>query len=165
MRRARLASEEADLVLLVIDASRTSTADERRAAARLQANLDQERILIVKNKSDLVRETPRSADPLVVRVSALTGAGLDDLRAKAKERLLGSAPPENPIVSNARHASALERATIALDRATLSLDTGFTEEVVLEDLRAALDQIGEITGAFTTEHLFDRIFSTFCIGK
>jgi tRNA modification GTPase len=77
--------------------------------------------------------------------------------------LRGVGSVEDPVLTNVRHAAALEGAVAALDRARASLP--LSEEIVLEDLRAALSALGEITGEVANDELYDRIFSTFCIGK
>ena len=82
-----------------------------------------------------------------------------------REHLIGAGTLEAPVITNARHARALEQAAAALRQAAGALDQGLSEEMVLEDLRLAMHHLGEITGEFTTEDLYDRIFSTFCIGK
>jgi tRNA modification GTPase len=78
---------------------------------------------------------------------------------------VGTGTLEDPIITDARHARALEDARDSLTRAASALRSGMSEEWVLEDLREAMRRLGEITGEFTTEDLYDRIFSTFCIGK
>ena len=75
----------------------------------------------------------------------------------------GAAPREDPVLTDARQAAALDRAVGALERAPEALPLG--DEIVLEDLRAALSALGEITGEIANDDLYDRIFSTFCIGK
>jgi tRNA modification GTPase len=67
------------------------------------------------------------------------------------------------VLTNVRHSAALEETVSALERARLAIPLG--EELVLEDLRAALDALGGITGEVANDDLYDRIFSTFCIGK
>jgi tRNA modification GTPase len=160
--RARRAREEADLVLLVLDGSRTLEPAERAALAEAEHDPGGRTVTVV-NKCDLPSraEVPRA----VPRVSALTGAGTGGLRRLLRERLVGSGPLEDPLVSDARHAAALRGAAAALDRATRADRSGFTEELVLEDLKEALARLGEITGEVHVEELYDRIFSTFCIGK
>jgi len=87
------------------------------------------------------------------------------LRLSLRDCLVGSGPLEDPVITDARHAAALEQAMRSLERSASALDQGFSEELVLEDLRDAVRALGAITGEFTTEDLYDRIFSTFCIGK
>jgi tRNA modification GTPase len=163
VRRARQAREEADLVLLVLDGSRTVEAIEREALERASREPESGRTVVVVNKCDLPEVAGLPAD--LMRVSARSGEGSDRLRAALRERLVGAGPLEDPIISDARHARALELAAAALARAVEANSAGFSEELVLEDLKQALGQLGEITGEFGTEELYDRIFSTFCIGK
>jgi tRNA modification GTPase len=98
-------------------------------------------------------------------VSALTGEGTEALRVELRRRLVGTGQLEAPIITDARHARALEQTLVALGRAAEAGAAGLSEELVLEDLRDAMRCLGEITGEFTTDDLYDRIFSTFCIGK
>ncbi len=166
VRRAHAARAEADLVLLVLDGSRPPADDELAALERARSEVEGGRTIVVRNKSDL----PRGGDglqvePAVIDVSALTGEGIDDLRRELKTRLVGAGTLEDPIITDARHASSLEDAKQSLSRAAGALRSGMSEELVLEDLREAMRRLGEITGEFTTEDLYDRIFSTFCIGK
>jgi tRNA modification GTPase len=67
------------------------------------------------------------------------------------------------VLTDARQAAALAGAVGALERAFDAIPLG--EEIVLEDLRAALSALSEITGEVANDDLYDRIFSTFCIGK
>ena len=163
VRRAHAARAESDLVLLVLDGSRPLEAGELEALAPCGEGAERERTIVVSNKADL--PCVAALDGAVLAVSARTGAGLDELRRVLRERLLGSGPLEDPIVTDARHARCLEAASLALERAASGVRAGLSEELVLVDLGDALRGLGEITGEFTTEDLYDRIFSTFCIGK
>ena len=166
VRRTRQAREEADLVLLVLDGSRDPDPAELGECERARAEGGTGRTVAVLNKCDLERgRRGGPALPDLPRVSALTGEGVDGLRGALRRCLVGAGPLEDPIITDARHAAALERARDALDRAAEAQRSGLTEELVLEDLREAMRRLGEITGEFTTEQLYDRIFSTFCIGK
>jgi len=78
---------------------------------------------------------------------------------------VGAGPIDTPILTDARHAYCLEETRTALDRAESSTAAGFSEEIVLEDLREAMRLLGAITGEFGVEDLYQRIFCTFCIGK
>ncbi|MCP4013668.1 MAG: tRNA uridine-5-carboxymethylaminomethyl(34) synthesis GTPase MnmE, partial [Phycisphaeraceae bacterium] len=154
--------EEADLVLLVLDGTRPL--DPIEVEALEQA--DRSRTVVAVNKGDLPQarcgELPY---PSSFEVSARTGEGLDALRRELRERLVGGGPIEDPILTNSRHARALEQAEADLARAATAAAKGLSEELLLEDLRQAMRHLGEITGEFTTEDLYDRIFSSFCIGK
>lgn len=162
VRRAEQAREEADLVLLVLDGTRDPQPEELEVA-RGADEAERKRRVVVVNKCDL----PRAAGPFpeALPVSALTGEGLPRLRDELRGRLVGSGPIENPTITNARHARALEATLVALDRTAAASDAGLPDDLVLEDLKQAMRHVGEITGEFDNEDLYDRIFSTFCIGK
>jgi tRNA modification GTPase len=166
VRRAHAARAEADLVLLVLDGSRPLASDELAALERARSEAERGRTIIVRNKSDLPRAREgKEVETAAINVSALTGEGIDDLRRELRARLVGTGTLEDPIITDARHARSLEDARDSLTRAASALRSGMSEELVLEDLREAMRRLGEITGEFTTEDLYDRIFSTFCIGK
>ena len=165
VRRAVEARDRADLVLLVVDGSRRLTVTEKEGLLRAAA--DPDRNVVVLNKIDL----PAAGGPVqppegTVPVSALTGEGCNRLKTVIREKLVGPAGSfEDPLVTNVRHAEALAKTGHALSRAGQAAEAGIPDDLVLEDLREAMRQLGSITGEFTTEDLFDRIFSTFCIGK
>jgi tRNA modification GTPase len=163
VRRAHAAVGEADLVVVVLDASRSLRDDERAALSERMA-AGGEATIVVANKIDLApKSTEALSWPAAIPVSALTGEGFERLRAALIETLRGAGPMENPALTDARQTAALEGAVVALERAADALPLG--EEIVLEDLRAALAALGEITGEVANDDLYDRIFSTFCIGK
>jgi tRNA modification GTPase len=120
--------------------------------------------VVVLNKCDLpvaVASFPRDA----LRVSARSGEGIPALRDELRRRLLGTGTLEPSLITNARQAVQIEQAGAALERARVALDAGISEEVVLEELREARRHLDQIVGGFDVEELYERIFSTFCIGK
>src|SRR6185436_17366457 len=104
VRRARAAREQSDVVLLVLDASRRMEAEERQAVAEARP----ERTLVVVNKSDLA--AAEAAPPIAgaLWVSARTGEGCDRLKAALSAVLVGTGTLEDPILTDVRHARALE---------------------------------------------------------
>jgi tRNA modification GTPase len=163
VRRARAAAGDADLVLLVLDASRDLRDDERVALTERLSGGGTETI-VVANKIDLMRSRGDGLPwPAAIPVSARTGEGLEALRGAIRNALCGGELREDPVLTNVRHAGAIEETVLALARARDALPLG--EEVVLEDLRGALRSLGAITGEVANDDLYDRIFSTFCIGK
>ncbi|MDQ6638593.1 MAG: tRNA uridine-5-carboxymethylaminomethyl(34) synthesis GTPase MnmE [Pseudomonadota bacterium] len=139
-------------------------AGEAAIAARLPARLVADgRLLDVFNKLDLQRSA--SVDDGVV-VSALTGEGLDVLRARLLALAGWQAAPEGLFIARARHVDALQRARQHLDLAAAHARRGNAAlELFAEELRLAHDALAEITGAFTSEDLLGAIFGRFCIGK
>ncbi len=150
MKRARRRAEEADLKLVVLDA-RLPVPDASVAAFARDG-------LIVLNKSDLAP----GEDGL--RVSALTGAGIDALEAKLAARAaaaLSDAGGAAPLVTRARHREALVDVRAALARAAVQT----APELVAEELRVAGDALGRIVGRTGVEDVLDLLFAEFCIGK
>jgi tRNA modification GTPase len=158
IERARRQLEQADLVLGVFDG--TLPAPE-------SALLEEARLVRVLNKADLP-EHPSWGNVQAVRISCVSGQGMDDLEAAVEARLrggLGLADAESDVAINARHQDCLRRSLGFLEAAAKGLKEGLPPEFVAEELRAALDSSGEVVGKSNTEDLLGRIFSSFCIGK
>ncbi len=158
---------EADLVLWVVDATKASPALPADVGDRLRP----ETTLVVVNKIDLFAGgSPPVAGPAgasIIKVSALTGSGLDELTGlivKTADAFRGDRGDEI-IAINARHADALGRARACLEAAKANLDAAGPVELLASDLRCALDAFGEIGGKIDNERMLDHLFSTFCIGK
>jgi tRNA modification GTPase len=169
MDRARKKIAHADIILLVLDASRPlDHADDSVAGLLKNKN-----IIIVINKTDLppawAPEKLTSFQPAArtVSVSSLNHTGFDQLK-KAISHLVGnhrSISPSDILIANARHRSALEKTREALGHALSGLLCDRSPELVAIDMHAALDALGEITGRTAAEDILDVIFSRFCIGK
>jgi len=163
VRRARGEIERAGLVLYVIDASEPPTADVlARELAELPAGVP---VLQVWNKVDLVPAAAPAGDGSRLGVSALTGAGLDQLRERIKAQAGYEAAGAGTWSARARHVDALRRAAQRVEHAKAQLGQLNAYELVAEDLRLAQQALGEITGEVTSDDLLGRIFSSFCIGK
>jgi len=107
----------------------------------------------------------RHAGAPAICVSALTGAGLDALRAHIKARV-GYAPEQmDALAARRRHLDALGRARSAAQSALAALGREAAFDVFAEELRLAQRALGEITGEFTPDDLLGAIFASFCIGK
>lgn len=169
--RTQGAMADADLVLLLLDATATIAADGvlRLPAedAALLASLDGRAPLVVLNKIDMARPV-RISDEVseVQQVSALTGEGVLDLRTRLLERMRGSAnDAEGGMLTSLRHYEALSGCAEALARARSAVAQRVPHEMLLLDLYAALQQLDQLTGATTADDILNRIFSSFCIGK
>jgi tRNA modification GTPase len=115
--------------------------------------------LTVATKADL-----GPADGADLAISAVTGQGLSALLDWIECEADASLGQGDAIITRERHRAALTRAREGLDRAEHALAEGRTE-LAAEDARLALRAIGEITGRVDVEHVLDRLFATFCIGK
>lgn len=151
--RARARAESADIRLLVVeDPAALSTAEADPAPS-----------MTVLNKADLLPGVA-SLDG-VHAVSALTGAGLDDLVAVLAREAKVLLPGEDAVLmTRSRHRAALSDAEAALARAS-ALGSDDDLGLLAEEIRLAARAIGRVTGSFGVEDILDRVFATFCIGK
>ncbi len=168
VRRAQRCMEEADLVLMVLDVSRPLKEQELTIARHISG-----RGMLVVNKVDLPPawspdELEALEDIPTAQVSAKRGDGLDQLKkslVKLVSRESSSAADDGILLSNARHFQALSKAKDALHGFMTALDGGLTAEFLADDMRNALEALGEITGETTSEDVLESIFDRFCIGK
>lgn len=150
--RTRSAQEVADLVLVVVDDDSPTLPPRTRH-------------FVVQTKMDLARKISAAA---TVRVSALTGEGLQALRGAIVSALDVEPRRDQPLITNVRHATLVGRAHDALVRArsAVTMEGGaMPEEFVLVDLQEARSALEEITGRRAPEEVLAHIFSRFCIGK
>jgi tRNA modification GTPase len=162
IERSYQAMADADLTLVVIDLSQPAAPEDDALIARAR---QQGRWLLAGNKSDL---TPvGGAIDAVIRVSALTGAGLPQLRAAILEAVAprGAFELETGFITSLRHEQLLRESLHYLEKACGAVEAAIPHEMLLLDLYAALRPIDAITGATTADDILNRIFSTFCIGK
>ena len=156
--------DNADAVIFLHDLTRTGLADYEAGERAVESRLgDPARVLHVFNKSDASNATGVSG----LRISALTGAGLSDLRRALLERAGWHASPQGDVyIARTRHVQALLRtrehvaeAQVMAARADAALD------LLAEELRLAHHALGEITGRWSADTLLGEIFGRFCIGK
>ena len=160
---------DADLVLIIIDQSRPLNKDDLDLVAKSR----ERKTLLVLNKIDLPSRVNKSSlirlleDFPSVRISALTGQGIEDLRKAIRDLVLAGedAMTTAPIAPNLRHKEALMEASQNFRNAASSARKGLPWEIVAMDLHEGLRALGEITGESTSEEILDKIFSQFCLGK
>jgi tRNA modification GTPase len=155
---------DADVVLLVIDASQPAHSEDEDLAAQVAGRT----AILVENKMDISSQRAPLASGLTrVRTSATTGAGIPELRAAILRHVGGEASisAESGFLTNLRHQSLVQDALTALAAAVSAVQNRVPHEMLLLDLYSALKPLDEITGATTTDNILGLIFSTFCIGK
>jgi len=166
VRRAAAEMSRADRVLFVIDTSNDPLGRAfNEQLARLPADVP---VTLVYNKIDLASGLPVDdtvAGPPRIHVSALTGTGLDLLRAHLKACVSFQSPGNGSISARRRHMEALARARKCVETAARELTQRRAGELIAEELRQAQQALEEITGIFTADDLLGRIFGSFCIGK
>lgn len=159
-------AHSADLLLFVIDTSQALPV----LSLEVKKLLSNKRCLVVENKIDLPQSQNHSqylSEFTHCRVSAFTTTGIDILKEKCKTLLEKdlNLSDSNTIIINARHAHALEESQKILLEATGKLLKKEPPELIVSDLREALNALGEITGKIDNEQVLDKVFQNFCIGK
>ena len=166
VRRARQALETADIALLLEDIT-AATAENDRLAEELPPGIV---CIRVANKVDLDasayrRRIEQGAVGPDVWISAKTGQGMDELRARIRLSIGATEPSEGSFSARQRHIDALERAGRHLSAGKQQLEDIGAGELLAEELRLSQQALGEITGEFLPDDLLGEIFSSFCIGK
>ena len=160
IRKSMEALADADLVLVVTDASQPRTAEDEE----LLRQVEQRPAVVVANKADLA---PAAAANGFLRTSALTGEGIALLRAEVLRHIGGdaTAQPEAGFLTNVRHHGLVRDSAQALENARRSVAGAVPHEMVLLDLYSALRPLDAITGQTTADDILNLIFGRFCIGK
>lgn len=169
MARAWQAIEQADQILLLVDAQESPSLDAHEIWPEFIHRLaNPQQLTLVRNKVDLSGETAgllTDAPQPTLGISAKQGLGLDELRAHLKALMGYEGLREGAFMARRRHLDALERASQALAQGAQALNDSLAGELLAEDLRLAAQSLGEITGQISADELLGHIFSSFCIGK
>ncbi len=163
--RSREALADADLGLVVLDATQPLNEEERELFVAVRDRT----ALVAVNKSDVGDHShsiaPELAGIPVLATSAVTGQGVSGLRARILALATGNAASEPGMLTSLRHHQAVSAALAAFADAALSNAGGIHHEMILLDLYRALSALDSLTGQTTTDDILNLIFSTFCIGK
>ncbi|TKJ72933.1 tRNA uridine-5-carboxymethylaminomethyl(34) synthesis GTPase MnmE [Pseudomonas sp. CFBP13508] len=170
VERALKAIGEADRVLLVVDATAPEARDPFALWPEfLESRPDPAKVTLIRNKADLTGEAVslETSDDghVTISLSAKSAEGLDLLRDHLKACMGYEQTSESSFSARRRHLEALRHASAALEHGRAQLTLAGAGELLAEDLRQAQHSLGEITGAFSSDDLLGRIFSSFCIGK
>lgn len=164
IRRSKEAMSQADLILLVLDATKGIGEEENWLLMRVPPV----KTIVVWNKTDLPYKSLQDvAFPHTVRISAKEKIGLDQLRKQIDEVIWQHGPPsrEEVLITNVRHKEALVQAAESCQAIVEGLHTDVSPEFLALDMRQCLSALGSIMGANITEDILSAIFSKFCIGK
>ena len=174
IRKSMEALADADLVLVVCDASQPLAEEDRQLLSQAQERA----AIVVENKCDLMNHVGTAAlgcpaeqssanGSSVVRTSATTGQGIAELRNQILRNVAGESGVhrETGFLTNLRHQERVRESLTALADARLAIEHKVPHEMLLLDLYNALRPLDEITGATTSDDILNLIFSTFCIGK
>lgn len=166
VERSRRAAQNADLILLTMDASLGWTESE----AEIYQQVKERPLILILNKidkltSEIVNNLPQNHK--IVKTSASNNVGIADLETAILELVekqnIRAANLDMAI--NQRQAAALTRAKISLEQVQQTMNNQLPLDFWTIDLRGAIQALGEITGEEITDSVLGRIFSKFCIGK
>lgn len=160
--------EKADLVLLVLDASRELENEDREVINQINEN--HKKVIVLLNKIDLERKIDLDEYNFenIVEISAQKNVGIEDMEEKiysfiVDEKVEDSS--EKLIITNVRHKTALEKTKDAIRNIFETIDMGLPMDLISVDLKEALDSLSEITGEISSEDILDHVFGNFCVGK
>lgn len=156
------AIEKADLAVLIIDAIKGESAEDRAILARLPKGLPRLRVYNKADLAGLATGRGRESENRTVTLCAKTGEGIDALRSAMAEAIGWRGEAEGVFMARARHLEALRGAQARLAQAH---DEAKRQELFAEELRHAHEALMSITGEVTPDDLLGEIFSRFCIGK
>ena len=160
--------EKADLVLLVLDASKELENEDIEVINQIKEN--KKKVIVLLNKIDLNKKINLAGHNLenIVEISAKDNIGIEDMQEKiysyiVEEDVENSS--EKLIITNIRHKTALEKTKDAIKNIFETIDMGLPMDLISVDLKEALDSLSEITGEISSEDILDHVFGNFCVGK
>ena len=164
VERSKKALAEADLAIFLCDGSQKLTQEDRDI---IELCMDAPNAIALINKSDLGKTVQPGELPFmtILPVSIKEGTGLELLPEVLEEMFGGGMPCDGSILTNARQYDACRRAYEAMLESLKGLKLGQTPDAVLTDVEAAMEAMGEVTGATVREDITARIFERFCVGK
>ena len=159
---------KADLVLLVLDASKGLENEDIEVINQIKEN--KKKVIVLLNKIDLNKKINLEGHNLenIVEISAKDNIGIEDMQEKiysyiVEEDVENSS--EKLIITNIRHKTALEKTKDAIKNIFETIDMGLPMDLISVDLKEALDSLSEITGEISSEDILDHVFGNFCVGK
>lgn len=169
VERSVKALEEADYVIVMANAAENLTEEDKDIISKVEE--EKKPYVLVFNKTDLIGSSElkklENEYPQALMISVADDTGID----KLKEAIVRYATENNQdmdnqvLITNARHEHQLRKAADFLKSCLNSVDQGLTLDIIALDMRAALEELGRITGHHADEDVINTIFSRFCIGK
>ena len=163
VEKSKKALENAELVLFLIDGSTGILPEDREI---LEAVKDKNHIVLI-NKIDIKNQEIDINTDNVIRISAKTGEGIEDLENKIEEMFnLKKLDTENEfIITNIRHKDLLNKARNGLKQAKETILNGLPIDMISINIKTAIESLGEILGESISEDVLNKIFEKFCVGK
>ena len=165
VERSKKALQEADLVLLVLNASEPLTDQDRQL---LEISQDSNRIILL-NKTDLEEKIELDQLPAdAIKISVLHNQNIDKIEERINQLFFenaGIVEQDATYLSNARHISLIEKALESLQAVNQGLEMGMPVDLLQVDMTRTWEILGEITGDAAPDELITQLFSQFCLGK
>ena len=168
IERSMAKIRDASIVICLLDATKKDESEKMLSKVESLIDTENQKIIVVANKSDLLPDSGKENEGRVISISALRKEGLRELE-KAIVKCGFADTDERVIVTSARHYNALSSAVESLRAVVRAVRDGISEELLAEDLRAAIRDINSIfastSDAITPDEVLGEVFGKFCIGK
>ena len=168
IERSMAKIRDASIVICLLDATKKDESEKMLSKVESLIDAENQKIIVVANKSDLLPDSGKENEGRVISISALRKEGLRELE-KAIVKCGFADTDERVIVTSARHYNALSSAVESLRAVVRAVRDGISEELLAEDLRAAIRDINSIfastSDAITPDEVLGEVFGKFCVGK
>ena len=169
VKKAKKLANEAELIIALFDKSRKFD-DEDEEIIKI---IEDKNVIIIINKNDVEKENKELEEKLnklnkpIIKVSAKTGEGIEELYSKIEEMFKLNEISENNeiIITNERHKNQIQKAMNNVSQAIDSLEVETPVDISAIYIKQALEDLGEITGRNISEDIINEIFKNFCLGK
>lgn len=168
IERSMAKIRDAAIVICLLDSTKKDESEKMLSKVESLIYTENQKIIVVANKSDLLPDSGNVNGGRVISISAKRKEGLQALE-KAIVKCGFADTDERVIVTSARHYNALSSAVESLRAVVHAVREGISEELLAEDLRAAIRDINSIfastSDAITPDEVLGEVFGKFCIGK
>ena len=169
VKRALKLSEDADLIIAIFDGSKELDEED----LEILNIIKNKKSIILLNKKDIGdfnlenNENIRNASSNIIKISAKTGEGVEEIYRKVSELFRTSEIKMNDgvIITNIRHKNQIDKAIVSVNEAIESNNSGLPIDIVSIPIKQILSDLSAITGEDVAEDIINEIFSKFCLGK
>ncbi len=155
--------KNAELVLFLVDGTKGFSSEDEE----ILREISDKNYIILVNKIDLKNENINIDDKNIIRISAKTGEGIQELENKIEEmfNLKGLETENEFIITNIRHRDLINKTKEGLKQAKITVETGLPIDMISINIKTAIESLGEILGESVSEDVLNKIFEKFCVGK
>lgn len=171
IERTFQAIDQAAIIFYMVDASRSDFASVKAEVEefKIATDLTDKQLLIIANKIDELKTLPEHYkdwhDMDIIFISAKRQVNIGDIENRLVEYIQQHHIQDVSLLTNERHYALLSDMRTAIGRIRQGLADEIPTDLLAEDVRIALYDVGSLTGTISTDELLDNIFGKFCIGK